>query len=299
MNYITVHNNQYFNGDILFYMDKCDYQDYSAIKYHCHEFIEIAYVCNGKGKHIINGYEYPVSKGNLYIINVDIPHSFYPIDIENSGQLTVMNCIFMPQFIENINIELPILKEIINIFLYKSFYTEEIDYDSDGYFACEAGDDIGRIFNKMYMEYKLKKQGYKEILKILLCELLIEIYRDFKKKSSFLDKCETAKYEFIEEAINYLEKNYSKKLNVQDICKQVYMSKSYFSSLFKEITGTSVIDYLQKVRIEKACTLLLKYPVESVMEIAYRVGYRDYKFFNKIFKRITGLTAQEYRKKFI
>ena len=294
---VMINSDAYFSNGIPFYIDRCDYMDYEAIQYHCHEFIEIAYVYNGKGTHVLDGREYVVSKGDLFIINIDVPHSFYPIDANNTDRLIVMNCIFVPEFIEKFNIELPILNEIIRIFLYKSFYPGEAAAGPDICFAGEAGEDIGRIFDKMYMEYKIKNEGYKEMIKIQLCELLIEIYRRFMAKNSLLEPCEAAKYELMGEVLRYLEENYSQRLNVSDISRQAYMSKSHFSFIFKEATGLSVIDYLQKIRIEKACKLLSEHPEKPVAEIACCVGYQDYKFFNHIFKRVTGMTAREYRNK--
>jgi YesN/AraC family two-component response regulator len=58
----------------------------------------------------------------------------------------------------------------------------------------------------------------------------------------------------------------------------------------------SVFDYLQKLRIEEACRLLEERS-DKITDIAGQVGYGDYRFFNKTFRKVTGMTAGEYRKK--
>ena len=69
----------------------------------------------------------------------------------------------------------------------------------------------------------------------------------------------------------------------------------YFSTLFKAETGSNFIKYLQRVRIEQAKTLL-KTTKLRIGDIAVAVGYRDLKFFNKIFLSETTVTPSEYRK---
>ena len=104
------------------------------------------------------------------------------------------------------------------------------------------------------------------------------------------------KFQLINNSMTYLKNNLSSKLSLEEISQHVFLSKSYFASVFKDITGISVFDYIQKLRIEKACSILLE-SRDKITEISKAVGYNDYRFFNKTFKKITGLTAMEYREK--
>ncbi len=98
--------------DLPFYIGKYYHTNFSDLKIHTHDFIEIVYVYDGKGYHIYNNVTYPVSKGELYIINSRTPHCFYPTDKSNSEHLVVYNLCFLPEFISSINIHLPILVEL-------------------------------------------------------------------------------------------------------------------------------------------------------------------------------------------
>ena len=71
-------------------------------------------------------------------------------------------------------------------------------------------------------------------------------------------------------------------------------SPTYFSSLFKKETGTNFINYLTQARIHKAKTLLCC-TSKMVYEVAYEVGFRDYRYFSQIFKKYTGQTPREFQ----
>lgn len=294
---LILKSKELFEENLPFCIIKYSYDDFAAIKVHSHEFIEITYVCSGKGLHIINDRKYEVSKGDLYIINIETPHSFFPYDIKNTGRLTVFNCMFMPEFIENLNIELDLLKQIISLFLHKSVYKEDMTYTADLKIAGSFLREIETLYEKMHLEYILKQEGYVDILKINLCELLIKIYRAYISHNANLLKEKTNKYKLIFDSLNYLIDNCSNRLYLDEISQNSFLSKSYYSALFKKATGMSVIEYLQKVRIEKACQLLIHKPYK-ITQISEMIGYSDYRFFNKIFKKVTGMTAQEYRRKY-
>lgn len=90
----------------------------------------------------------------------------------------------------------------------------------------------------------------------------------------------------------YFEFNFS----LQDICDELYLSISQFSFIFKEGTGQTFVEYLTWFRVEEA-KKILKLTDKKVYEIAEDVGYRDPRYFSLIFKKQTGVTALEFRKR--
>ena len=73
------------------------------------------------------------------------------------------------------------------------------------------------------------------------------------------------------------------------------MSRSYFSQCFHEICGCSFVDYLRRVRVEKA-KKYLSHTSLSLQQIAEQTGYDDEKYFNRVFRKSTGMLPSEYRK---
>lgn len=95
-------------------------------------------------------------------------------------------------------------------------------------------------------------------------------------------------------AIAYMTQNYHREITLSDIAGAVAISPGYLTKLFKECQNQTVMDFLERVRIEQALKLLKEthYPVK---EIAGRVGYRDPNYFSKVFKKVTNFSPTEIR----
>lgn len=100
----------------------------------------------------------------------------------------------------------------------------------------------------------------------------------------------------IQEIMNYVEKHYQNKIMMEDIADNIHLSRTYISVLFKKETGENFSDYLQRIRLEKASTLL-KDTKKSIQEIAEKVGFFDAAHFNRAFKSYYKCSPNEYRKK--
>lgn len=98
----------------------------------------------------------------------------------------------------------------------------------------------------------------------------------------------------IENIIKYINENYRENINLETVAKNVFITPPYVSILFKQVLGIHFVDYLHKIRLNKACELLRDPKLKSY-EIAYMVGYNDDKYFSQIFKKHFGLTPIQYR----
>ncbi|WP_088067477.1 response regulator transcription factor [Gottfriedia luciferensis] len=98
----------------------------------------------------------------------------------------------------------------------------------------------------------------------------------------------------IEAIANYIQLNYAEEISLQEFSEKFYLSREYISRKFKQIYGVNISDYIVSIRIEKAKELL-KFPNLKIYEIAGKIGYQDDKYFRKVFKKIVGMTPNEYR----
>jgi two-component system response regulator YesN len=98
----------------------------------------------------------------------------------------------------------------------------------------------------------------------------------------------------IAQAIAHMKANLDKNLTVNDLAKQVYLSGSYFANLFKKVTGTTLIHYMTKLRIERAKEMLLE-DEKQVQEVAILLGYEDRSYFTDVFKKHVGMTPTEFK----
>ncbi len=98
----------------------------------------------------------------------------------------------------------------------------------------------------------------------------------------------------IQKACDYIEKNISQDISLEQLSASLNVSPFYLSKLFKEEKGANFISYVTALRMEKAKRLLLDDRL-IIKEIASKVGYNDQNYFSKLFKQEFGLTPTEYR----
>ena len=100
--------------------------------------------------------------------------------------------------------------------------------------------------------------------------------------------------EIIKKAIRYISQNFSRNLTLDEVADHVHLNPSYFSTLFKQSTGSSFKEYLNMVRIEESKRLLSNTDY-SIIDISLATGFEDQSYFSKVFKKYTGLTPKQYR----
>ncbi|WP_058486417.1 response regulator transcription factor [Defluviitalea phaphyphila] len=163
---------------------------------------------------------------------------------------------------------------------------------------------INYFNNKIPQEMEKLKQKYGEITAINRFNHINEYIKVLKKyleeinEYLILLKKENKVENEIDMAIEYIQKNYYKDLNMAVVSNYVSLNYSYFSQLFKERTGMNFIDYLKYVRIEKAKEFLNNTDYK-IYEVSEKVGYQNPKHFMKVFKSLTGISPSEYRKKIV
>ncbi|WP_127583282.1 response regulator [Paenibacillus koleovorans] len=104
----------------------------------------------------------------------------------------------------------------------------------------------------------------------------------------------TAMPDFVKKAIAYAIERYRDKISLEEVAGKLHMHPAYFSAQFKKATGTGFIDYVNMVRIEKSRELLAM-PDYRVKEIAEQVGFNDYTYFCRVFKKLEGTSPLQYR----
>lgn len=99
----------------------------------------------------------------------------------------------------------------------------------------------------------------------------------------------------VDAALAYMREHYHEDLTLTYIAEKVGRSPSYLSTLFTRTLGCGFADYLNCIRIERACDYFYDSQMKTY-EIAFKVGFNDEKYFSNVFKRIKGKSPSEYRK---
>lgn len=115
------------------------------------------------------------------------------------------------------------------------------------------------------------------------------------KKKGIEGEPESAANSFIvNKALEYMRENYQQKMTLKDVADNIYVSQWHLSKLLNRHTGQSFSELMNKIRIEEA-KKLLKNPAYRVGDVADMVGFLDMAHFSRVFKKIEGVSANEYR----
>lgn len=133
-------------------------------------------------------------------------------------------------------------------------------------------------------------------LKLELIQLLIKINKKFEKVNQQICGKFENKYEFVQETIIYIQNNYQKNFTLDDIADNLSMSKSYLVHLFKELTGTTIMDYAMNYRLKQAMHMLISYPDMKIKDVSYNSGFQNESHFSRYFKENNEMTPSQFRK---
>jgi two-component system response regulator YesN len=121
-------------------------------------------------------------------------------------------------------------------------------------------------------------------LSVIVEEIAGNVGRVFESRSKSL----------VEKAKRFIQRRYASQIGYRDVAREIFISPSYFMTLFKKETGLTFTDYLTEVRIEAAKDLL-RTSEKTITEIAFDVGFNNSNYFSNTFRKAAGLSAKEYR----
>lgn len=260
--------------------------DDNSTSYHCHSFLELAYVIGGSAVQYFNSRSVIVREGDYFMINYGEAHKYSP---DGDSPFTVVNVLFKPEFLD------PTLKDCrgfqdlvafsgigCNYFNLLASPTSVIFHDDTG--------DVRGLVQKMALEYHARLPKGNELLRAYLTELLILTLRKIYKRSDSVD-CDNR---ILCAILDHVNQHYQEPITLRGIAEQMGYTQSYLSTLFAKHIGLPFNRYLQNLRIGVACRLLSDTD-EGIEAVAAACGYRDVKFFRTVFRDRLKLTPTEFR----
>lgn len=249
--------------------------------YHSHDFAEITYILSGRGQYYIEGNLYDVAAGDLIMCNPGIKHH----NIVTSQTEPTVECFI--GFTDFAFLDMPknsiILKDNSPIMRTGS----------------ELKHRISKLCYAMLAENDTNQVGKYFMLKSHLIQIMLLLMRELVEPQPAQEGCNFEshyKNYAVNQIVNYLDEHCNEKISLDRIAKNMYLSPVYISKIFKEETGESPINYLIKIRLEKAKSMLESDEPVSIKKIATSVGYDDAYHFSKLFKKYYGVSPLHYKK---
>ncbi len=250
-----------------------------GISPHVHNCYEIIFLKEGSLNIKINGTDYSPNAPSLIFVSKLEQHS---LKVEGNDYVRYYLCI-SPDGADTYIRDYLLLSLLSN--RPKNFCHV---LNIDGYEA-----EIEQIFIRLASEFE-SQSPYKNLMQSsLLTELLIKIYRI---APSLFSSESNKSISVIWNVQQKLEKQLNEKITLSSLSEEYHINQYYLSHLFKKITGYSIMQYLNMCRLASARQLLADTQL-SVTEIVYNTGFTDCSNFSKVFKRETGYSPLDYRKK--
>jgi len=155
--------------------------------------------------------------------------------------------------------------------------------------AVEGGADIEEVFG-LNLRYLSDIHAFKTVEE--LCYWLSNIMSRFT--DCVFNLTDVRHKDTIYKALDYIKRNFNKRITLEEVAGQVYLNPSYFSKIFKSEMKTTFVSYVNKIRIHAAKNLLSDISI-PLTDISCMVGFEDQSYFTKVFKKATGVTPGKYR----
>lgn len=229
---------------------------------HWHEFYEIELILSGGGVYHIDGIDYPIERGALFVMS---PSSFHRIHFTENTRL--VNFMFTldtcdPAFLCGVFDSIPHIKMQLS--------EQEIDF-------------IHTLAKEMTNATSVK------YLSVMMNGVLGKIQQLHTSRAEPLQNAE------MQYAILYIQNHFKEDLHLSDVARTVNYSPNYFGNKFKEYTGVTFKSYIMTLQFTLA-EQMLEHTALSVTEICYGCGFKDFSNFMSYFKKRHGITPGEYRK---
>lgn len=185
-----------------------------------------------------------------------------------------------------------------------SYHThEKLQFDFFEIPQHKSSDNVGQFLDKIIHLFEQNPFFFKfqmDDLFMLLSEAIVQEQINLKGKFEALNivKYKTQKelFKLITLTKEYLKENLSENLSLDKISQSIGISKYYLHRVFTEINGSTPLSYLTFIRLEKA-KHQLHFSKDSIFEIAMKCGFDNTSYFSNTFKKYTGYSPTQYRKK--
>ena len=233
---------------------------------------QLLYIAAGKGEFFFKGSGVPtiVTKGNMILFRPGEPqvYNYYAVD-----KTEVYWVHFTGWKVEEylMRYELPQEENV--------FYTG-------------VSPDYPWIYNQIIRELQLQRENYEEMISLFMHHIFLTINRYIKERRY----TNNDRINDIERAVHYFKSNFNKPISIEQYASEHLMSVNWFIHSFRSIMKVSPMQYIVSLRIATAKGYL-ESSSKSIAEIANEVGYDNALYFSRLFKKRTGMTPSEYRRR--
>jgi AraC-like DNA-binding protein/quercetin dioxygenase-like cupin family protein len=253
---------------------------------HRHAEIQITWIQKGEGTLLAGNNMHVFRDGEIYIIGANLPHLFKSDPAyflpHSDKEVQTVTIFFNPTGKLSALFALPEMKTVL------AFMTQ----NPSGFKIPEAmySGMVKRINTIQYSNGAEQLYSFIELLNVLTT-----LHNPQPLSSgSYAFSMTDPEGMRIASVYNYIMQNYSSPLTLEDVATQAHLTPTAFCRYFKKHTRHTLVNFINKVRVNEACKMLVNGPAKSIATIAYSCGFNSITNFNYVFKSITGVSPRDY-----
>ncbi|WP_239613645.1 helix-turn-helix transcriptional regulator [Cohnella mopanensis] len=253
--------------------------------FHSHTFYEVYYFHEGKCNYLIGDQIYHLAPGDLILMYGMTLHC-PKIDPLVPYVRSIIH--FDPAILRPYT-ELPQVVPILQPFEQFKNYRLSL--------RGEDRAEVERILDVMHGYQQRGDEVGEGRLRLAFVDLLHFIYERCLQPLKEQRVFPSEKEKTVQEVIALLEERYSDdELNMEQLQRELHLSKSYLAKIFKQVTGVTIFEYVYRKRINEARILFLLHPMLAVTEVSFRLGFKHLAHFSRLFKDHVGVSPERYKK---
>lgn len=252
---------------------------------HSHDFHELTIVTHGSAMHKLEGDEFPVTAGDIFLLQGRQRHYFY-----DRKELDLINIMYDPEKIELPENDLRRMPGYCAMFMLEPNYRRQHRFASRLHLKRVPLAHVEQLAEVMENESEEQSPGHVVALRAKLLELLVYLSRAYTSTES----TEAHALLRVGNVIGALENDYLREWKIDELLKIAHMSRSNLMRVFRKATNQTPIEYLVRLRIHKSMEMLRNTDL-SITEIALEVGFNDSNYFTRQFKRAVGIAPRTFR----
>ena len=255
--------------------------------FHFHPELELVYIIESYGKRIIGNSVEHFEAGDMVFLGANLPHVWLSDEVYYRG----INKLKAKSIVVYFN------KDVLGSVFYQLKEASKINtLFSEAIKGLRVTGKTNTLIAEKLKPLLKKKDfdiiaGLFEILSILCNSKDVSCINN----ETYTLANDQSKTDRLSEVYKYVKENFSEDITLAKISKLAHLTPPSFCRLFKLRTKKHFVEYLSEVRISNACKFLMETDM-TISAIAYACGYKTVSNFNKLFKKITGVTPQAYKK---
>jgi AraC-like DNA-binding protein len=251
---------------------------------HYHDFYELYFYLGNRMRYFIGNKTYYVNKYDLVLID---KFTYHRTSYEDTGTRERILCYIAP-VVFNIIYNAAIKQKVLDLFTLKTISFKDT-------FKKHILDTfMNRIMPEFYNARNPSIGHYRS--RLMMIDLLLEVVELLENKEIIKDNIIASPQEKrVSDIVDYINLNYRNYITLNELCRLFYVSKYYLCHIFKDITGISIIEFINRKRLAEA-KKLLKYSDYSITDISGMVGFNSVSRFISLFREEYGKTPNNFRK---